>query len=147
MAKRATPSNRICYRMGKQVEHVTDLGLVNYVQHPTNEKYVVFRFADPERAADFEQELSVRKIWFEKGEEQGRTRTFILYGIHRKNYKQAQALNFAVEGKHRTFIIKNGFFRWFLVLFSMGLATLALVGYCNDPDKVHAKEPKQEQLK
>lgn len=143
MAKGATTSNRIRYRMGRQVEHITDLGLVNYVQHPTNEKYIVFRFADHKRATDFENELSIRDIWYEKGEEQGRTRTFILYGVHRKNYKEVQTLNFAVEGRHRSFIIKNSFFRWFLVLFSIGVATLALVGYCKDPDKVHVKQEQQ----
>lgn len=122
--------------MGEHVEHITDLGLVNYVQHPTNSKYIVFRFADKDRAADFEKALKLNDIWFEKGEQQGRTRLFYMYGVHRRDFKKVQSLNFAIEGKHRTFIIKNNFFRWFLILFSVGITVLAFVGYCKRPDIV-----------
>ena len=125
--------------MGEHVEHITDLGLVYYVQHPTNPKYVVFRFADKDRADDFENALKLNDIWFEKNQESGRTRIFYLFGVHRRDFKQAQALNFAVEGKHRSFIIKSTFFRWFLILFSVGITTLAFVGYCKRPDVIQKK--------
>lgn len=125
--------------MDHRVEHITDLGLVNYVQHPTNSKYIVYRFADKVRADDFEKALKEYGVWFEKSQEEGRTRMFYLYAIHRKNYKTVQSLNYAVEGKHRTFIVKNVFFRWFLVLFTIGITVLAFVGYCKNPEKVKAK--------
>ena len=120
--------------MDSQVEHITDLGLVNYVQHPTNSKYIVFRFADIDRAADFEKALTASEIWFEKNQEQGRTRVFYLFGVHRRDFKTVQSINFAVEGKHRSFIIKNTYIRWGLILFSLSLTVLALVGYCSRPD-------------
>lgn len=125
--------------MDHKVEHVTDLGLVNYVQHPTNSKYIVFRFADKARADDFELALKENDIWYEKSQEKGRTRMFYLFGIHRKHYSLVQSLNFAVEAKHRKFIIKNGFLRWFLVLFTVGISVLAIVGYCKHPEKVKSK--------
>lgn len=125
--------------MDHRVEHITDLGLVNYVQHPTNSKYIVFRFADKGRADDFEKALKEYDVWFEKSQEEGRTRMFYLFAIHRKNYKKVQALNYAVEAKHRKFIVKNVFFRWLLVLFTVGITVLAFVGYCKNPQKVKAK--------
>ena len=122
--------------MGSEVEHITDLGLVNYVKHPTNPKYIVFRFADSERANAFEKALKNENIWFEKGQEQGRTRIFYLYGVHRQDYKKVQAINFNVESQHRSFIIKNTFFRWFLLLFTFSVCALAFIGYCSRPDVV-----------
>ena len=63
MAESAQKTFGIYYRMAKQVDNpvdnVVDLGLVNYVQHPSNPNYIVYRFVDPERAASFEKELSV----------------------------------------------------------------------------------------
>lgn len=117
--------------MGRPVEHITDLGLVNYVQHPTNSNYIVFRFADPERAKTFEEALIQDKIWFEKSEQQGRTRMFYLFGVHRQDYPKVQQLNFVVEAQHRSFIIKNGLIRWLLLLFTTSLIILAFVGYCS----------------
>lgn len=116
--------------MGRPVEHITDLGLVNYVQHPTNSNYIVFRFADEERAKTFEAALLRDKIWFEKSEQEGRTRMFYLFGVHRQDYPKVQQLNFIVEAQHRSFIIKNGLIRWILLLFTTSVIILAFVGYC-----------------
>ncbi len=118
--------------MGGNVEHVTDLGLVNYVQHPTNDNYIVFRFAEPKRAETFENRLTEHNIWFEKSEQQGKTRIFYLYGIHRNDYKRVQKINFLVEAEHRSFIIRNGLARWFLILFTTAIVALAFFGYCAD---------------
>lgn len=116
--------------MASQVEHITDLGLVNYVQHPSNPDYIVFRFADVERATTFQTALEDNKIWYERSEEMGRMRLFYLFGVHRHDYDKVQRINFEVEAKHRDFIIGNTFLRWFLILFSTGIITLAFVGYC-----------------
>lgn len=125
--------------MGEHVEHITDLGLVNYIQHPSNPKYIVFRFADKKRADDFERALSENDIWFERSQEQGRTRLFFLFGIRRRDFKKVQTINFLVESKHRSFIIKNNFFRWALIVFTLGLSLLAIIGYCSRPDIIEKK--------
>lgn len=125
--------------MDNRVEHLTDLGLVNYVQHPTNSNYIVFRFADLPRADEFEKILTENNIWFERNQEKGRIRMFYLFGIHYRDFKTVQAFNFAVEAKHRSFLIKNAFLRWLIMLFTIGLCTLAIVGYCKAPEKVRQK--------
>lgn len=122
--------------MASPVEHITDLGLVNYVPHPTNGNYIVFRFADEKRAKDFENALKSNKIWFEKSSEPGKTRTFYLFGVHNRDYKKVQKINFEVEGQNRGFLVKNGFFRWLVVLFPIAVTVLAIVGYCKRPDVV-----------
>lgn len=129
--------------MDNRVEHLTDLGLVNYVQHPTNPNYIVFRFADIGRADEFEKILKENNIWFERSQEPGRTRMFYLFGIHYRDFRTVQAYNFAVEAKHRSFLIKNSYFRWVFILFTLGLCTLAIVGYCKAPEKVQKNKTKK----
>lgn len=125
--------------MDSKVENIIDLGLVNYVRHPSNPSYVVFRFADKVRADDFEKTLKSNKIWFEKGQEDTRGKTYFLYGVHNKDFTKVEKINFDVEGRNRNFIIGNKFFRWALVLFSMGVMMLATVGYCSRPDLLGEK--------
>lgn len=126
--------------MDNRVEHLTDLGLVNYVQHPSNPNYIVFRFADLNRANEFEKVLKENNIWFERNQEQGRMRMFYLFGIHYRDFKQVQAYNYAVEAKHRSFLIKNTLFRWLILLITIGICTLAIIGYCKAPERVQKKK-------
>ncbi|PKR81295.1 hypothetical protein CW751_04350 [Brumimicrobium salinarum] len=119
--------------MDSKVENIIDLGLVNYVRHPSNPNYVVFRFAVKKKADDFEQTLKSKKIWFEKGEENTRGKTYILFGIHNRDHSAVERINFQVEGRNRNFLIRNKFLRWSLLLFSIGVMTLAVVGYCTSP--------------
>lgn len=125
--------------MDSKVENIIDLGLVNYVRHPSNPNYVVFRFADKKRADDFEKTLKAEKIWFEKDQEDTRGKIYFLFGIHNRDHAKAEKINFAVEGRNRNFIIGNKYLRWTLVLFSMGVMILATVGYCSRPDLMGEK--------
>jgi hypothetical protein len=130
--------------MDPGVENIIDLGLVNYVRHPTNPNFIVFRFADKKRADQFEEALTEHKIWFEKGEEQGRTKFFYLYGVRSRDYKKVQAINFSVEGKHRKFIIANKFLRWGLVVFFIGVCSFAFIGYLTRPDVIQRNYIEQQ---
>jgi len=130
--------------MDPGIENIVDLGLVNYVRHPTNPNFTVFRFGDKKRAEQFEQALVENKIWFEKGDEQGRTKFFYLYGIRNRDYKKVQAINFSVEGKHRKFIIPNHFFRWGLILFFFSVCTFAFIGYLSRPDVLERQYIEQQ---
>jgi hypothetical protein len=130
--------------MDPGVENIVDLGLVNYVRHPTNPNFIVFRFGDKQRADQFEKALIEHKIWFEKGDEQGRTKLIYLYGIRNRDYKKVQAINFAVEGSHRKFIIANKFLRWGLILFFVGVCSFAFVGYLTRPDVIERNYIEQQ---
>jgi hypothetical protein len=125
--------------MDSKVESIIDLGLVNYVRHPSNPNYIVFRFANKIKADDFEDNLTIDKIWFEKGEEDTRGKTYILFGIHKRDYSKVERINYDVEGRNRNFLISNKFFRWTFVLFSIGAMLLAIVGYCSRPDLIGEK--------
>ncbi|MCC5922550.1 MAG: hypothetical protein JJT77_02095 [Crocinitomicaceae bacterium] len=125
--------------MGAPVEHITDLGLVNYVPHPDNSNYVVFRFPDIERANDFEAALKAQNIWYERDQQQGRTRMFYLFAVKQQHFKAAQKINFSVEAKHRKPMIGVPLFRWLVLLIPIALAVLAIVGYCQRPDLVMPK--------
>ena len=88
-------------RVDSPVDNIVDLGLVNYVQHPSNPEYIVYRFVDPERAASFEKELKDQSIWFEKDIENKREKEYILFGVHSRDFKRTDKINFKVEGKHK----------------------------------------------
>lgn len=118
------------------VDHPLDLGFVNYVQHPTNSNYVVFRFADPNRAEDFELELKNAGIWYERDVELKRTTEVVLYGIHKTDFKKAQNFNYFVEGKHKKPIIPFKALRYGVLVVGLGLLILATIGYCKAQDKL-----------
>lgn len=119
--------------MDTKVENIVDLGLVNYVRHPSDPNYIVFRFADKNRADDFEESLKEQKIWFERAVEETRGKNYTLFGIHNRDFSKVEKINYAVEGRNRNFIIGNKILRWSLVVFSLGVMILAVVGYCSSP--------------
>jgi len=118
------------------VDHIVDLGLVNYVKHPTNQNYVVYRFADKDRADSFEEGLNKDNIWHEKGIDDSKSRPFYLFGVHKNDYKKTQTLNFEVEGKHKKPFIPFSGLRYGLIIVSLGLITLAIIGYCKSQEKL-----------
>jgi hypothetical protein len=124
--------------MENPVEHF-DLGFVNYTQHPENPDYVVFRFADVNRANSFRTELQQQKIWFEEANEDKKQVTYTLFGLHKTDYNKAQKINIAVEAKHKKFLIPGKFFRWFVVLFGITMITLAIIGFIKNPNKEGTK--------
>lgn len=134
MAKKTQTSIRIHNRMDNPVDNIVDLGLVNYVKHPSNSDYIVFRFADQGRALSFENALIEEKIEFEKAEEPKRTRIMYLFGIHKRDFTKAQKINFLVEAEHKKPFIPFRIFRWFIILFSITALTLAILGYCEQQD-------------
>lgn len=136
MAKRSTQAHRIHYGMENPVDHTIDLGFVNYVQHPENKNYVVFRFADEKRAVSFEETLVDRKIWFEKGEEEKRNKPYFLFAIHHTDFKKVERINYDVEALHKKPIIPYKGLRWTLILFSSIVLFLAIVGYCKAQNKI-----------
>ena len=116
--------------MENPIDNIVDLGLVNYVKHPTNSNYIVFRFPDKARADSFQVELELKGIWFERGEEEKRARTYHLIGIHKNDFKSTEKINYLNEAKHKKPIIPFKPLRYGLILISTALITLAIIGYC-----------------
>lgn len=118
------------------VDHPLDLGFVNFVQHPTNSNYVVFRFGDQKRADDFEVELKATGIWYERDVEMKRTTEVVMFGIHKTDFKKVQNINFSVEGKHKKPLIPFKVLRYGVLIIGLGLLILATIGYCKAQDKL-----------
>ncbi len=124
--------------MENPVDHTIDLGLVNYVKHPSNRNYIVYRFVDPERAASFEFELTERSIWFEKSDEEKRGRTYLLFGVHKNDFKITEKINFQVEAKHKKPFIPFKLLRYPIMFISAIMLTLAIMGYCEQQKKLRS---------
>lgn len=121
--------------MDNPVDHTIDLGLVNYVKHPSNKDYIVYRFADQNRANSFEQALEEEGIWFEKSTKEGKQRDYYLFGVHKHDYSKTEKINYRVEAMHKKPMIKMAFFRYFILFFSLIMLTLATIGYCKAQNK------------
>jgi len=119
--------------MKSSADHTLDLGFVNYVQHPENQNYTVFRFYDNGRAVSFEMELIEQLIWFEKAEEERKGKVVTLFGIHNNDYKKVEKINYKVEALHKKRLIPGRIFRTTLLLFSFTALSLAIIGYCKAP--------------
>ena len=115
--------------MENPIDHNIDLGFVNFIKHPENENYIVFRFRDKNRANSFEKELRTSNIWFEKSESSNKGKTYHLFGIHKYDFKKAQKINFKVEAKHKKRIIPGKIFRALILIIGLGSLTLSIIGY------------------
>lgn len=122
--------------MENPVDHTLDLGLVNYVQHPSNPSYIVYRFPDKERAASFEIELKNNSIWFEKDEENKRGKVYTLFGVHKNDFKVTEQINFKVEAKHKKPFIPFKGFRFIVLFIGLGFLLLSVIGYCKQQEKL-----------
>lgn len=120
--------------MDNPIDNIVDLGFVNYVKHPSNPDYVVYRFGDQKRAESFAEALEEAGIEFERGEEVKRTVTIYLFGIHKSDYKKTVRINFIVEGKHKKPLIRVKALRYLFLLIMGVVMTLALIGYCKQQE-------------
>ncbi len=99
----------------------------NHFPHPADNRYDVFVFRDPARAADFKQRCQADGIPFESHEEDDE----LLFGIHKDYLKRAHQHNMAVIAAHRKPFIPNPGFRWTLLLVTLVAVLLALAGAWN----------------
>ena len=120
------------------------MGLVNYKDHPTDNRYVIFNFNSIEEANYFEALITKEGIKFEKDDElmadntllsytqspshREKTTTY-LFGIRQRDFKKAQHANFLVSAKFRDFLLKKKILRWILVTFFLSILGFAITGY------------------
>jgi hypothetical protein len=76
------------------------------------------------------------KIWFEKGVEERKNKTFTLFGVHKNDYKSAGKINFLVEAKYKKPIIPFKGLRYAVFLLSFIALILALIGFCDAQKKI-----------
>lgn len=120
------------------------MGLVNYKDHPKDNRYKVFNFNSIEEADYFEELLTIEKIEFERAEEEVESMSTIhftlkhevdkkgmmyLFAVPQNDLKKAFNANYKVSAKFRDFSIKNTFFRYALVIFFLAVLTFAVIGY------------------
>lgn len=120
-----------------------DLGFVNFIKHPSDPSYIVFRFKDAKRADYFEKVLKEQKIWFEKGEGDRKGKSMFLFGVHKDDYNKVQKLNFETEAENRTFFIKNNWVRWILLIIVGAFVAVAIAGAIINKDNT---VPKKDQV-
>lgn len=114
--------------MGKRIGV---LGLVNYIDHPTDKNFRVFNFNSPKEAEIFEQLLTEKKIFFEKDEEDHEDEVMYLFAVQQRDFERAQTANYEVSAKTRKNIIPVPFLRYALLLIVFTLIGIAIYGYLN----------------
>ncbi len=118
--------------MENPIDKTIDLGLVNYIRHPENADYVVFRFVDENRANHFEETLNDQTIWFEREQDQIKTRTVHLFAIHKNDYKKVTQINFLTEAQFRTPMIPTKGLRYGLIIVTLTLIVISIIGFCKN---------------
>ncbi|HIP35796.1 MAG TPA: hypothetical protein EYG85_02970 [Crocinitomix sp.] len=118
------------------------LGLVNYKDHPTDNRYVVFNFNSKAEADHFESLLNEKKINYESDTEQvedkpvvnlfpstGKMLTMYLFAINKRDFNKTQKLNYLTTAKFRQPSIKNKYLRIGLLFFFFLMLTLGIISY------------------
>ena len=103
------------------------LDITNYSDHPTRIGYTVFKFYEKQRADYFEELLKKDAIWYESSIDEDR-KTIYLFGVKKSNLKAAFNANYLVSARYRKPIFPNVYFRWILLIVTIGLLILAIIG-------------------
>jgi len=108
------------------------ISLINFQDHPTNSRKKVFFFRQLTHANYFEDLLKKDKVDFEKQvDEEGDKR--IYYGIHISDFEKTKKLNYLTIGHFRSPFIPDKFFRYFVIIISIIVLTLAFAGAILSP--------------
>lgn len=113
---------------------MSSFNLANWEEHPTDNRYFVFRFNKLKFAENYEEKLKAASIEYHAHEEDGQ----FMFAVGSDDFDKARKLNYLVMAEHREPMIPNGFLRWSLVLFVIAAVTIAFIGHCNK------KAPDQE---
>ena len=101
--------------------------LVNFQDHPTNRNKKVFFYRDTIQANYFEELLISEKIEFEKQVDEKGDQT-IYFGVKITDFKAVQKINYLTIGRFRKPFISDVFFRYFVIIISLLVLTLAITG-------------------
>ncbi|MGC6532673.1 MAG: hypothetical protein ACON34_06685 [Flavobacteriales bacterium] len=99
----------------------------NYFEHPSDNRYMVYRFRDPEHAANFQARLEQESVPFERHEEEERDVLYIFYGVSKDYLKAANRANHLTLGEFRDKFIPNNAFRWAVVIVGLAIIAFAIL--------------------
>jgi hypothetical protein len=120
------------------------MGLVNYKDHPTDNRYTIFNFNSVDEANCFEKMLVNEGVKFEKDEELMADNTLLsytqtpsqrektltyLFAVSQRDFKRAQHANFLVSAKFRDPVFKKSYIKWGLIIFFLGIVGFSITGY------------------
>ena len=101
----------------------------NFYEHPSNPRYTVFIFYQKDQSDYFRTLLQEKNIWFEEDQEKVERGIKYLFGVKRTDLSVAKKLNYITVGLHREPFIGNKYLRFFVILISAIVMTLALIGF------------------
>ena len=102
-----------------------NFNLANWEEHPTDNRYFIFRFVKEPQAKHFEELLKKNELPFEMHREE----EFELFAVNRSDFDKARKLNYLVMAAHREPMIANAYLRYGLVLLVLVAVTIAIIGY------------------
>jgi hypothetical protein len=105
------------------------LKLTNHKEHPTNKAFKVFFFYKKIQAEYFENELKIRGIIFEKGEETTNNGLVYLYGIRKTDNREVSQINYTTLGKFRTPFITKKWVQYLIIIIGILIVSFAIFSY------------------
>ncbi len=107
------------------------INLMNYYEHPGDNRYYIFEYRDVEKSIRFEEYLDEYEIVFEKfvDEEDPNIPWKCLYAVSKSDFRQALRANSLTEAAYRQPMIGNIYLRYGFVILMLGVLVLALIGY------------------
>lgn len=101
----------------------------NWYTHPADNRYYVFEFREAAHSEEFARDLERSGIAFERGDAEGPSEVGHLFGIHRRDFKEALRLNHLLHGRHRTPFIPHAPLRWGVLILTAGVLAVAVIGW------------------
>ncbi len=103
------------------------LSTINFQDHPTNRNMEVFFFKQAIHADYFENLLNENKLFYEKQIDTEGDKT-IYFGVKKTDFKEVKRLNYLTIGHFRKPFIPDAFFRYFVIIISVIILSLAIAG-------------------
>ena len=99
----------------------------NYFEHPSDNRYMVYRYRDPEHADHFEARLEGESVPYERHEEAENGVMFIYFGVSKDYLKAANQANHLTLGQFRDKFIPNKAFCWAVVIVGVAIIGFAIL--------------------
>jgi hypothetical protein len=106
-----------------------DLGLVNYLDHPSDENYKLFRFIDKKKADLFEKGLIEQNLKHQSHLDSSSGKTIYLFAVFKSDFKAAQKINFLISAQFRKPMITSKTGKWALLIIVGLVIITGFVGF------------------
>lgn len=101
----------------------------NYSEHPSDNRYTVFKYYRKDQFDHFKNSLLEHHIWFEEDQEQMEHGVQFLVAVKNKDLTQVKKLNLEAIGLNRERFIPNKILRYVILIISIIVMTLAVIGF------------------